>query len=188
MAGALHAASHQKLRTQRLGNFPIRDRAVAVGKGGTAGDDLQRAKARQRGDQVLHNTVDKVGVLAFGQVFKRQHRDRGPLSRCGQGGPGRLCDLLALAADFCLADFRVQHLCLGAWFRAKLALQRLNTGLILAQRIRAPPDPGEQLHELAVSGLAGRVHHEPVVQGLNSLATSVLSDEHVHQPVGGLAR
>jgi hypothetical protein len=53
------------------------DRLALVGEAGVAGDDEEPADPRQRGDDLLDHSVDKIYLLKLAaDVLKRQHGDR----------------------------------------------------------------------------------------------------------------
>jgi hypothetical protein len=53
------------------------DRLALVGEAGVAGDDEEPADPRQRGDDLLDHTVDKIFLLGIAaHIGEREYRDR----------------------------------------------------------------------------------------------------------------
>ena len=81
----------------------------------------------------------------------------------------------------------MQLLGFGIRLGPELALESFHTRPILAQRVGAPPDSCEQLHQLTVRRLAARIHRKPAFQRLDGLLVSALGSQGIREAVDDLA-
>jgi hypothetical protein len=72
-SGLADASFQHVAHTEFAADLPHIDRAPFVGEGRVAGDDEQRADARQRGGDVLHHAVGEILLLGVtAHVLERQ--------------------------------------------------------------------------------------------------------------------
>ena len=96
----------------------------------------------------------------------------------------RRCDLTSINVQ----DGAVGRFCLWAGISAELALEGIDTGLILPKRVGSPPAARQQFHQFAVCWLACRIHGESAAKHVHGFGIFFLDDQDAGETINRIAR